>query len=1066
MHTPPQVRSSGRPRLWKSSLVLSLAAAVCMVGAPWAAVQPATAAPVDFPDTVPMVQSWAPATGDGWRVSGTTSISVTEATRAAGELLAEGLLADYGFAAKITLDPARPGDITLALSAAPEVAAAEGYSLLITDRVEIAASGVSGLRHGATTLLQSLRTTPTPLSLPSGTVIDAPRMGDRGQMLDVGRRYFPVAYIQQQIDQMAWLKMNTLHLHLSDWNGYRIESASHPEIVSPESYTVAELKGLDAYAAARGITIVPEIDVPGHATEISRARPDLALTCPSMSQPNNNWEGTNVDGWTLDYTKPETRALVKDLIAELAETFSGPYIHIGGDEVPTQGAQNKCPSLVAAQAAKGFNYVGDLLVDFTNEMNAAVRSHGKTTQIWQWWDWDSPVTTGPDKNIIVNEWLSDPLARANSGYKTIGTQDGPLYVSAGFGSTPGSYAFFNVNTTYSNYAFASHENMLGYRVSRWSDKSYGLSNDFYDYLSRRPLAVVAERTWSDTKTTAATFLDRYEQIGDAPTGRTSLGTELGGNIGATGPAVSKLGWTTTATSQETAGENGSAANATDNTPYTMWHSKYSSPSSTLPQSLTVDLGNVQRLSGTKYLPRQDGGRGGRIKDYEVSVSKDGTTWTPAVEGTFDWYPTYDKSPGDKNWPMEWSEEIMPFTADVDARFVRLTALSSYVESYASVAEFNVIKAQATLTAPTTLNVVLADDADASKILPGQAVTVRVLDVQPGSSATLKLGSAELGSAVANSDGVVTFAVTIPADAKPGKATLTVTGTDKNGMETSGSLPVTLIDATTAPDTTAPTTTATIDKTPNAAGVYTSAPSVTLSATDDFGIQSTQYMLNSGVWKDYKAPVAIPEGATTFSYRSTDTSGNVEATKSLAEFKVHTAQKAPELSLLIDGSIPGTVKAGKSYEVTVGELLPGSAAELWLHSEPVLLTNLETTASGTATTTITIPAGTKVGAHNLVLRGLNAAGIKTEASFALTVTAGAKSDGGPTADGSVSDGSTPSSSTPSSSSPSKSTTPETGTSADLAHTGATMVPWLAGGIMVLLLGAALLVRRRPAGHGKL
>ncbi|WP_419997239.1 family 20 glycosylhydrolase [Streptomyces boninensis] len=633
----------------------------------------AEAAAAPPPVTVPAVRHWEAAPGTWELTRGSRIVIDDRALAGVAEMLSGELAEQEGVRPRIATGAPRSHDIALALGGKAPGDSPEGYELKLGAAARVTAADRRGALYGTRTLLQALRTAKDPRAVARGTIRDWPTQGSRGQMLDVGRRYFTVDYLKQQIRQLAWYKLNTFHLHLSDWNGYRVESAKHPEIVADEHYSVAELRELERYAARYGITIVPEIDLPGHAVSIGDARPDLAFSCESMSRPNNSWEGSDRGHWTLDYTKPATRAFARDLVGEVADIFTrSPYVHVGTDEIPLAGEQNKCPELVAYQKKQGYPHPGDVLVEFIDDLDAAVRAKGKTTQIWQWWDYQQDTSIDPDKRIVVNEWLAPPEERAKQGYPTIGTQDGKLYVSPGFGAKPGDYGFFDIRTTYRDYAFTAAPGILGYRVSRWSDRTQTLPLTWVDYFARRPLAVVADRTWATPAgSDVRPFLDRYDQVGDAGP------VDVHAATGAINPGMlSQDGWRASATSAETAGEAGQAARAVDNDPYTHWHSAYDAQ---LPQQLTIDLGSRQRIAGIRQMPRQDGGINGRVRDYEVLVSDDGKRWRKVAAGAF---------------PEERTEHQVPF-APVTARHVALRVLSEHGESgsFASVAELDVIRAR-------------------------------------------------------------------------------------------------------------------------------------------------------------------------------------------------------------------------------------------------------------------------------------------------------------------------------------------------------------------------------------
>lgn len=666
-------RRTSRTRVpWIAASVAALLSTLLTVPAAQAA-QPNPA-----PITVPSVRSWEGGRGS-WELTGRSRIVLPQAdARALGPtaaLLADELAAQEGTRPRVTTGRPARHDIVLALGGpAP---GPEGYELRLADAARILAPDRRGVLYGTRTLLQALRTSAEPHTVARGTVRDHPTHAQRGQMLDAGRKYFPVGYLKQQIRQLAWYKLNTFHLHLSDWNGYRIESDRHPEIVSEQHYTKRELRDLERYAARYGVTVVPEIDLPGHAVAIGSARPDLAFSCESMSRPDNSWEGSDRGHWTLDYTKPATRQFARDLVTEVAEIFDSPYVHIGSDEVPLRPAQEACPELVAYQKEKGYPYPGDVLVEFINDLDRTVRAQGKTTQIWQWWDYQQPTSIDPDQRVVVNEWLSSPEGRAAEGYPTVGVQDGPLYVSPGLGTKPGDYGFFDVRTTYRDYPFTARPGISGYRMARWSDRTQTERVGWVDHFARRPLAVVADRTWATPAgSPVQPFLDRYDQVGDALPVAEPDPADLDSQIGANPGMLGQDRWTAAATSEETAAEPGQARRAVDNDPYTHWHSAYGAA---LPQRLSLDLGAERRIAGMRYMARQDGGGNGRVKDYEVLVSGDGETWRTVASGQF---------PGDR------AEFTVPFPA-VTTRHVALRVVSEHGPSntFASVAELDVVRAR-------------------------------------------------------------------------------------------------------------------------------------------------------------------------------------------------------------------------------------------------------------------------------------------------------------------------------------------------------------------------------------
>jgi hexosaminidase len=194
-------------------------------------------------------------------------------------------------------------------------------------------------------------------------------------MLDNGRKYFTPDWIHARIRQLAYLKYNVLHLHFSDNEGFRIESSVHPEVVTAEHLTKREVAEIVALAARYHITVVPEIDSPGHLGAALRAHPELQIERAVGGRDPNN----------LDFTDDRARRFVRELIEEYLDLFPGPWWHIGGDEfVFTEAQWQNYPSVSAwAQAKYGprANHY-DAFFDYINWLDALLRSQGRMTRMW------------------------------------------------------------------------------------------------------------------------------------------------------------------------------------------------------------------------------------------------------------------------------------------------------------------------------------------------------------------------------------------------------------------------------------------------------------------------------------------------------------------------------------------------------------------------------------------------------------------------------------------------------------------------------------------------------------
>lgn len=605
------------------------------------------------PVVLPSLRTWDGGNGS-WHRTPQTRIVLQPAQ--AGELwstaktFAHDLGTETGQTPSIAVGDARPGDIEIATEAVGTPASSQGYRLEVGATVRVTARTTDGVFYGTQTVEQALKADPQRATIPRGLATDWPNVSERGQMLDVGRKFFTVAQLEQQIRRMAWQKLNVFHIHFTDWEGFRIQVPQFPGLASAQSYSPADLRELQDYAERYHVRIIPEVDLPGHSTPITTYDPSLRFSCPSMDKAT--WPGGEQGGWTLDITKPHTRQFVHDLIADIAPMFDDKVFHIGGDEVGLDPAKNACPELMKYTQDKGFQYPEDAFVDFQNSLDDQLRAMGKTTETWEWWNqYGQKSSIAPNKDIVMQDYVdADPTSFAQQGYRVVASPEPVLYVSAGFGQQLGEYGYVDIQNVYEHYPFATSTNLDAYEVARWADRAETQSVHFLDFFAARPLQVTAERTWGGPRSASVwQFLGRADAIGDAP------GLPLGAYT-----AVPKAGMTATADSAETSAESAPAANAIDDDPYTIWHTAYTGGEAPLPHWITLNLHGSRSIAGLQYLPRQDGGVNGRIAGYRIETSTDGLHWSVAATGTFD---------------DDQTQKTVTF-APVPARYVRLTATSA------------------------------------------------------------------------------------------------------------------------------------------------------------------------------------------------------------------------------------------------------------------------------------------------------------------------------------------------------------------------------------------------------
>jgi len=311
------------------------------------------------------------------------------------------------------------------------------YSLKVSAAgVKISSNNRAGVFYGMQSLIQLLPTTKSArLNIPYVTVNDAPRFGYRGMHLDVGRHFFPVSDVKKYIDYLALHKMNYFHWHLTEDQGWRIEIKKYPKLTSVGAfrkgtitghapgtgtdetphggfYTQEEVKDVVAYAAKRYITIIPEIEMPGHASAAIAAYPELSCFPdePTPIKPNTPWTGDKngkqvqqTFGVFTDVFSPteKTFAFLQDVLDEVIPLFPSKYIHIGGDESPKDNWKRSefCQQLIKE---KGLKDEHELQSYFIQRMEKYINGKGK-----QIIGWDEILEGGLAPNATVMSWRGE-----------------------------------------------------------------------------------------------------------------------------------------------------------------------------------------------------------------------------------------------------------------------------------------------------------------------------------------------------------------------------------------------------------------------------------------------------------------------------------------------------------------------------------------------------------------------------------------------------------------------------------------------------------------------------------
>ena len=304
----------------------------------------------------------------------------------------------------------------------------EGYRLTVTtESIEISAHAQAGLFYGVQTLRQLLppqifsdaEVKGVSWSVPCLQIEDKPRFAWRGLMLDSGHDFQRKAFVERFIDLMVIHKFNTLHWHLTDLGTWSIEIKNHPELldartrgagVKPGFYTQDEIREVVSYAAARHVTILPEVDMPGHSTPALLAYPDL--DCPLPRVDNN---GHPTRPWEYCVGNEKTYQFLEDVLSQIIELFPCPYVHIGGDECP-KDRWNRCPLCQAKIKAEQLKNGEELQSYFIRRIETFLQSKGRRLI-----GWDEILEGGLAPNATVMSWrgMDGGVAAARAGHDVV-----------------------------------------------------------------------------------------------------------------------------------------------------------------------------------------------------------------------------------------------------------------------------------------------------------------------------------------------------------------------------------------------------------------------------------------------------------------------------------------------------------------------------------------------------------------------------------------------------------------------------------------------------------------------
>ncbi len=464
---------------------ISLASAFLMAAAA------VDAAPNPAPEVVPAVQRWNGAEGV---VSLKGAALVVDARHHAElEPVAHAWAADLEaaglgkHAVRVAASAGR-GDIFLTLTGSDKLPNAESYTLTVASDAPVVIAGKTraGAFYGTRTLQQMLANDKAALTAPCGEVTDFPTYRRRMFMLDVGRKATPFGVLKDYIRLLSYYKFNEFHLHLSDeafggtYTGFRIVSDTFPGLANTDvAYTKKQIRELQDFAKAHGVTITPEIDMPGHSGCFTKYWPEITLK-DSTGRVYKDY---------MDVTNPKSIEYMKRLLDEMIPLFDAPDFHIGTDEYRVGGPDR--------------DKLHEAFRQFINTMNAHVRKHGKNTRIWSGFE-HMKGTTEIDPSVIIDMWETDDAkSQIAKGHKLINSNHGRTYIVPGapyYGvSNAGIYNGWEpwmVSGDNAKNPAKDDPALLGGKLHVWNDQGpTGWNHAEIAHITRDSLLAFGEKLW-------------------------------------------------------------------------------------------------------------------------------------------------------------------------------------------------------------------------------------------------------------------------------------------------------------------------------------------------------------------------------------------------------------------------------------------------------------------------------------------------------------------------------------------------------------------------------------------
>ncbi len=468
----------------------------------------------------------------------TRVVTAQSSLRPSADFLNSYLQEFYGFQLEGSSSKSNSSTIHLSLKRSSGASKEGAYTLSVENNtVKIAGNDEAGVFYGIQTLIQLLpvKSAGSSVKVPFVTIKDEPRFAYRGAMLDVGRHLFPVSFIKKYIDYLALHKLNYFHWHLTEDQGWRIEIKKYPKLTEVGAYrngtiigrfpgkgndgkryggfyTQNEVKEVVAYAAKRYITVIPEIEMPGHSSAAIAAYPELSCFPDETTKVANGttWSGPATgkhvqQAWGVfeDIFAPteKTFKFLEDVIDEVIALFPAKYIHIGGDEAPKDNWK-RSPFAQQLIKEKGLKDEHGLQSYFIQRMEKYINSKGKTII-----GWDEILEGGLAPNAIVMSWRGEKggIEAANQNHNVIMTPGSHVYLDwSQLGPDKGdSVTIGNKNTVRNSYSYepipkeldaSKAKYVMGAQANVWTE--YMKTPEKVQYQIFPRLTALSEVFWS------------------------------------------------------------------------------------------------------------------------------------------------------------------------------------------------------------------------------------------------------------------------------------------------------------------------------------------------------------------------------------------------------------------------------------------------------------------------------------------------------------------------------------------------------------------------------------------